>query len=410
MGESMSHSRAERPAAETSLDRGSSRRSAEKPEREAARRFVFVTSLRSSWHGAARGMAALISEVARRGHRVWVLTDTEDGELVVGLRAGGTTVLRWPSPRFNTLTSWFYLMRLLLTTRPHLVAATFGCVNAAMVGAMITGIRERIAWNQTLSTQIESDRIDRGLIFFAQRWSKALVYKAATRVVVLSKVAHHDLCGSFGVRPSKVKVLPYGLRDRGRQESLKPQETNVPVVLCVCRMYPSKGPQVLLEAAKHLAAGGVRFQVRFGGDGPLLDLLRQEARASAASHSVVFLGRLSDEQLAEELRRANVVVVPSIAESFGLLTLEAMAAGLPTVVFHGGAPSEMIEDGRTGMVVGEVSGIALAAALEKLLRCGPTCAEMGAAARQAFLSRFEERVCAGAAAEWLEGLVIGRDH
>jgi glycosyltransferase involved in cell wall biosynthesis len=101
------------------------------------------------------------------------------------------------------------------------------------------------------------------------------------------------------------------------------------------------------------------------GDGPDRPAAEEEARMLGVEDSVSFLGKL--EQIAPLLAAADLFLLPSQSESFGLSALEALASGVPVVGTNAGGLPEVVRDGETGILcaVGDVPGMA-AASLEIL--------------------------------------------
>jgi glycosyltransferase involved in cell wall biosynthesis len=152
------------------------------------------------------------------------------------------------------------------------------------------------------------------------------------------------------------------------------------------RVVRPKGVAVLLRALR-----AVEGELRICGDGSSLPAMRRLAARLGVQERVTFAGWLGPEQLAHELAEASVVAIPSLwPEPFGLVGIEAQAAGRPVVVSATGGVSDWLEDGRTGICVPPGDADALAAALSELL-CDPDRqVTMGAAGRHVVTGRFTE--------------------
>jgi len=132
-------------------------------------------------------------------------------------------------------------------------------------------------------------------------------------------------------------------------------------VLTVCRFYPRKRLDVLLEAAAF--ARDIDF--RIVGGGPESERLLRIWREKRLENTVTWLGDLSQAALAAEYNRCDAFCLPSVQEGFGIVFLEAMAAGKPIVAARAAAVPEVLSQ---GVLVEPESAEALAAALTELQR------------------------------------------
>jgi L-malate glycosyltransferase len=124
----------------------------------------------------------------------------------------------------------------------------------------------------------------------------------------------------------------------------------------------------------------------FVGDGPDRPEAADEARQQGITDRVVFLGK--QDSVAEIMACADLLVLPSQSESFGLVALEAMASGVPVIATNAGGLPEVIDDGETGFMapVGDVEAMAEGAV--HILRDADTWRRFSAAARQSAVERY----------------------
>jgi colanic acid/amylovoran biosynthesis glycosyltransferase len=140
----------------------------------------------------------------------------------------------------------------------------------------------------------------------------------------------------------------------------------------VGRLVEKKGIGYVLEAVRRLREAGVAAEYEVVGDGPLRTTLEAEARRLAIGERVHFLGWQSQDQVAQALERAQVLVAPSItagnADEEGIPNVlkEAMAVGLPVVSTATGGIPELVEHDVTGLLVPERDADTLAARLNEL--------------------------------------------
>jgi glycosyltransferase involved in cell wall biosynthesis len=198
---------------------------------------------------------------------------------------------------------------------------------------------------------------------------------------VLATSAHSAACisESYRVPAQRISVVPEPIDlDRWRRAlNAAPERTREGrTVLCVAHLYPRKDVGTLLAAMSLLPKETV---VRVVGTGPELERLRRQADDLALGGRAEFLGHVPFDRLAAEYRRADVFCLPSRQEGFGIVFLEAMAAGLPIVAARAAAVPEVVLDGVCGILVPPGNPEALAGALNRLLSSAVERHRMGEA-------------------------------
>lgn len=147
------------------------------------------------------------------------------------------------------------------------------------------------------------------------------------------------------------------------------------IVLSVCRFYRRKRIDLLLKAASLLRDKIPGLEIRIVGGGPEARRLHQIWRAENLETVVKWVGDASRSELAREYNRANVFCHPSEQEGFGIVLLEAMAAGKPIVAVRASAVPEVAPH---GILVEPGSEYALAEGIEHLYRSPDLRAALGA--------------------------------
>jgi len=146
------------------------------------------------------------------------------------------------------------------------------------------------------------------------------------------------------------------------------------VVLCVCRFYPRKRVHLLVGAAARLRDRIPGLEVRIVGRGPEEPRLHRLAEQLRIGDTVRWLGDISQADLAAEYGRAALFCLPSVQEGFGIVFLEAMAAGKPIVAARASAVPEVVTQ---GLLVDPDNEEALSAAIERLYRDGDLRRRLG---------------------------------
>jgi glycosyltransferase involved in cell wall biosynthesis len=152
-----------------------------------------------------------------------------------------------------------------------------------------------------------------------------------------------------------------------------------PVLLMPARLHEEKGHRFLLEALPAVIERCGPLTLLLAGDGPHRAAIEGEVRRWRLEERVRFLGRRDDMPVLFAV--ASVVVLPSLAESFGLVVIEAMGLGKPVVAARTGGIPELIADGRTGWLVPPADADALASALVQVLQHPDAAASVARAGR-----------------------------
>jgi glycosyltransferase involved in cell wall biosynthesis len=159
-----------------------------------------------------------------------------------------------------------------------------------------------------------------------------------------------------------------------------------PVLVVVGRLEPQKGHRVLLRALPLVRREAANARLVIVGDGGLRGALEAESRALGLDDAVRFVGRQDD--VADWLALADVVVLPSFYEGLPLAALEALAARRPLVATAVDGTPEAVRDGRTGLLVPPGDAAGLAEAILRLLRDPALGARLAFAGRELVAERF----------------------
>lgn len=270
---------------------------------------------------------------------------------------------------FHTLDRWLYNVHAALA--PPAADVVVGVDLDGFLWARRRRCRFVVALKGIIADELRNERgWVRVLLGLQARWERANTARA-DRVVVPSEYSAGVARALYGVPASKLAVVPESIdldEWRRRLAVAEHGPPRRPTVLAVARMYPRKRLQDLLEAAARLRTRIPDVQVRIIGEGPESGALGRLHARLALGDAVVFLGAVSRRTLAVEYRRAHCFCLPTVQEGFGIVFLEAMAAGLAVVACRAAAVPEVVIHERTGLLVEPRQPAALAGALETLLR------------------------------------------
>ena len=212
----------------------------------------------------------------------------------------------------------------------------------------------------------------------------------------------------FGVPRDRLTVLASGVDCDSFSPGPSAVERQLPPrprVLFLGRLHPQKNLQILMQAWPAVRRR-VKASLLLAGDGPQADLLREQARSLGIADSVHFLGAVQEP--VEYLRSADVFVLPSVAEGMSNALLEAMAVGLPVIASRIGGNADLVEDGRTGLLVDAHDVAGWSEAIERLLENTGQIHQLGVAARELVSERFSVQTVVSRYLELYESLLSPR--
>ena len=191
--------------------------------------------------------------------------------------------------------------------------------------------------------------------------------RRADLVITVSRYCAERLEALYGVRGAIVVPELIDLEGWRRLFMANPVAAGPDkfIVLSVCRFYPRKRLDVLLRAAGLMRDTIPELEIRIVGNGPEYRRLQGICRDLDLRSTVRWLGDVSMSRLAEEYNRCDVFCLPSVQEGFGIVLLEAMAAGKPVVAARAAAIPELV---RNGILVEPEKPGALAEAIIRLYR------------------------------------------
>lgn len=182
-----------------------------------------------------------------------------------------------------------------------------------------------------------------------------MVLQEAEHIVAVSpayrnkQLAEHFSSEAYQAILAKSTVIPNGINDfwiQRRQQ--KTTQSKTPTIIFVGRLDKNKNLPTLIKSCKHLYGSGFQIKLIVVGDGPLLPALKEKQHI----FPVKFYGQITQrEKMLELYRQADLLVVPSHAETFGLVYPEAMSQGLPVIYSRDQGFDGYFADGQVGFAV-----------------------------------------------------------
>lgn len=356
------------------------------------------------WDQAFGGVASVVGNLAT------CLTDR--GHRVLFLHPGPSSTVR------HTTTEWGFEGRAINLRQPYIAEHPVRSVIAFLVTLPITMVR--------LAALLERERIEvvnvhyplDSFIYFALcRWllgarlvvsihgtdvlspssttrrhsaALRLLLRSADRIVAPSRAFLEQFLQARRALRPRATFIHNGL-DFGELQRRAVGARSVPdhaFVLCIASHDEWKGLDVLIRAVARLREEQVPVRLILVGDGPRRARLEALAAELSVAGDIEFAGARTRDDVVGLLHDCTVFVLPSRSEPFGMVVIEALACGKPVLASAVGGIPEIIEDGRTGVLVEPDDPAALARALASLLADPARAAELGRVGRADVERRF----------------------
>jgi glycogen(starch) synthase len=351
--------------------------------------------------GLGRHVGQLAGQLAALGHDVRVLTrgtrpETErqshDGVSVwraaadeLAINFGSESVLAWTQAFEHSLTRAGLL--LVADWRPDVIHAHDWLVaQTAHTLRQVTGSPVVVTVHATEHGRQQgwlTEPVPRA-IHSVERW----LCREAAAVIACSRFMAGQVSELFQLEPSEIRVIGNGADFDPMAESRSQVETadskgyqGEPLLVFAGRLVHEKGLQELIKALPLLRRELPGLRLVVAGAGQQLADQQDRAARYGVSDLICWAGFLDAAELAGLLAAADLVVVPSLYEPFGMVALEAQLAGTPVAVSDTGGLAELVEPGRTGLRFAPQDPVAIAAAVREVM-ADPAAARRWAATAQ----------------------------
>jgi glycosyltransferase involved in cell wall biosynthesis len=213
------------------------------------------------------------------------------------------------------------------------------------------------------------------------------IMRGADRIVACSEALARQTAEAFPEVREKVTWVHNGL-DPSRYVEARESAVPQPFLLCVCRHVHKKGVDTLLRAFALIRDDAPDVSLVLVGDGPLFREHKGLAARLQIEDRVVFMGEVAHSDVPPFFSKCTLFVLPSRAEPFGLVLLEAAYHSKPIVCTRVGGVPEIITSGVNGLLVESDDPSAMAAQILTLLRNDELARRLGGAAHATLFARF----------------------
>ena len=315
--------------------------------------------------GIARVVHDLSQRLIKDGHDVYVITYKE-GNVPYYENDKGVNVYRVDNYMINpnNFVDWIMQLNFNMVAKANELIAKgekFDVIHAHDWLVAYAAKTLKNSYNMPLVSTIHATEAGRngGIHDEVQRYindTEWMLTYESSEVIVNSKYMKNELQRLFGLPYEKINVVANGINSTTYSGVEKDYEfrrryaaDNEKIILFMGRLVYEKGVQHLISAMPKILANYHDAKLVIAGRGGMIDELKAQVDAMGLSQKVYFTGYLNARQVSKMYKCADISVFPSTYEPFGIVALEAMLAGVPTVVSDVGGLNEIVTHGVDGM-------------------------------------------------------------
>jgi glycosyltransferase involved in cell wall biosynthesis len=339
---------------------------------------VLLVDLETEWRGGQNQALLLLKGLSRRGHET-ELVSADRSALGERAAASGTTV--------HYVSRGFFRLFASRKIRERLRVGRFDLVHAneahAVTAAWLARVHCRVPF-------IISRRVGYPL---GRSWLAQSRYRAASKILAISHWAANQAAQS-GAPPERLDVVHEGvelpaatspeLRRAARARWGIPEDA--PLLGCVGVLSADKGQEWLIRALTLVRREFPSCRLLLAGDGPCRSRLEALSKELRVPHSVTFAGFAKDVE--SVYAALDIFVLPSFFEALSNALMSAMSYGLPSIAFELGGPAEIIEHGKSGLLVQPADAESLRSAIVSILADTRVAESLRAGARERIAQKF----------------------
>lgn len=343
--------------------------------------------------GLSRHVFGLSSQLAEQGHEVHVLTAGKN-DLPPFEDMNGVTVHRVkPINEYDDhFLNWIAGLNLAMAFKAEQLAMgqDFDIIHAHdwLVGAAAITLRERLGIPLLTTIHATEHGRNNGIYTEIQQFiheKEQQLILQSDQLIVCSDYMKDEIKKVFTSADEKIAVIPNGiepLRVDHKIEDIFPDLNEKKYIFSIGRMVEEKGFDTIIEAAAIAKEKNKDLCFVIAGKGPMLRAYQKQVTERGLDNQVSFIGYVTDEQRNVLIQGCELAVIPSLYEPFGIVVLETMILGKPTVVSNTGGMKGIVKHLQTGMLMVPGNAHSLLEQLEFLLSQPEKAKEIGTRGKQ----------------------------
>lgn len=322
-----------------------------------------------------------LSKKLSKNYNVIVITNKEP-KFDLGFNKN-VEVLVWPSKRPTKIKDAWFLYKKIKNYKPVMSISMFGSVNLMVLVSWLAKVPFRVTWIRTLSSQYDNKK------WLTKR--KKRIYNLSTHILVNSQATSLDVQNIYHIPVGKITILPNSIKKY--DEVLTKQSTAKRHISYTGRLHESKGIATLLQAFAMCYLRHPDIHLDIIGEGPERKNLENLSQKLQLESKVTFHSFQPKTKVMEFFKNAYMVVVPSITEAFGFVTIEGMSVKTPVIGSNTTGIAEIIRHKKDGLLFEPQNDNDLFEKMNILLTDEVYAKMLGEQGFMRFLSTYEHENC-----------------
>ncbi|MFK9093294.1 glycosyltransferase family 4 protein [Bacillus salipaludis] len=312
--------------------------------------------------GLSRHVFGLSTHLAEMGHEVHVLTAGNSG-LLSFEKMNGVNVHRVNpvNERDDHFLSWIAGLNLAMAFKAEQLTdkIKFDFLHAHdwLVGAASIALKESLSIPLLTTIHATEHGRNNGIHTEMQQFihdKEQQLILESDQLIVCSEYMRDGLVSIFNAKDEKITIIPNGVEPLEAERNLEeifPGLKQKKYIFSIGRIVKEKGFETILKAAAIAKEKNLECFFVVAGKGPMLETYQQQISAMSLDKYVTFIGYITDEQRNALIQGSEIAVIPSLYEPFGIVALETMILGKPTIVSNTGGMKGIVKHLQTGMLM-----------------------------------------------------------
>lgn len=312
--------------------------------------------------GLSRHVYNLSVHLAKMGCDVHVITagnnELQHFELINGVKVHRVIPINNQDPNFL---SWIGGLNLAMAFKAEKLAeeTRFNLIHAHdwLVGVAAIAIKDLISIPLLSTIHATEHGRNNGIYTEIQKFihsKEQQLITASNQIIVCSDYMKIHLSTVFEVARNTIAVIPNGVDAPGSIQDVQtifPELHNKKYIVSIGRIVKEKGFETIIEAAAIAKEKKWDYFFVIAGKGPMLDVYRRQVQERQLTNQITFVGYISDTQRNALIAGSELAVIPSLYEPFGIVVLESLVLGKPTIVSNTGGMKGIVKHLQTGLLM-----------------------------------------------------------